>query len=421
LTPVFLATLISAQPVVFVDVEPDDGIRDALLVRLVEEGFSLAPRSELAGVDVVVRRGDRGWQVEAVGTDRQLYEIAAEGSVGLQRLELLHRAVAAAEEVKPRPGVEPANSPPSPRVQVVFADAPTTAAAQAELTAGIVGALLEADVVVTSADVAHDGVVCAWASARGSAATVAMTPDECSQHAAALDGASWEAAQAVSTRIAADVVQRAPWAAQPEPEPAPEPEPEPATDTERPPRLDVAPQPAAPPPRPRRGMVRVGARGGLVGRLQPVDAALGADVRLGSTRGPAGWIDLQIWPTRATGHPGASSLRIVEVVPALGFGWRFVPHPRVALDPGLLLGLDVHAYRSDVDRGRRTDASIEAAFGVAFDIVAGLELGVQVRGGRSARARTHDILGTEVWHRDAWRVAAFVEVAYAFEFGRSRP
>jgi hypothetical protein len=229
----------------------------------------------------------------------------------------------------------------------------------------------------------------------------------------------------------ADAPQWIARAVTPEPAPVPVPEPTPAPaaaakEPTAPPvsvrseplaAADPDDRPAATEPSDRRKIVlRLGARGGLVARVRPVDGAASADVRLGRFAGPSAWLDVQVWPSSAA----EGRLRIVEAVPALGLRWRFVVHDRVALDAGALVGVAVHAYALSGRRDVTADISGELAGAIGIRLVRSLQLEAELRGGLVGRDRRHQIGNVPVWERDAWRVSAFAGFSWGFDLRRRR-
>lgn len=412
-----------ARPSVHVDADAaGDELRGWLLVRLSEEGFELVPTSAGAEVDLRVARDDEGWIVDAEGADRQSYRVT-EGPGSVQRLEVLHRAVAAVEEVVARP-FEPSQTP---RVAIELG-AGGDLEARDRIAAEVTLAVLAAGGRVVAAGAPYDRVVCA-------------TPRDDTGFALASGEGSCEAAEVVAIAdtpgwvahalapAPGDVLPPDPSAAEEAAPPAPLEET--ASSREEVPtreRQTERPGPSPPPAEPdrtakeRRPVLRIGARGGLVARTGPVDPAVGVDLRLGRAVGPTAWIDAQVWPSRA------GPLRIVDAVPAAGLRWRFDVHDRVSLDVGALLGLAVHTWSvtgsSEVPAGRRAgrrfDVSGELAGALGLRIVRSLQLELELRGGLTGRARTHLLGVDDAWSRSAWRIVAYGGLGWTFDLRQTR-
>jgi hypothetical protein len=411
-----------ARPSVHVDAEAaDEALRGWLVVRLSQEGFELVPEAQQAEVDLkLVRDGDE-WIVEADATDRQAYRVA-DGPANLQRLEILHRAVAAAEEVQPR-ALAPEGSGAIPRV-AIDVDPAATAEARDRLAAQVTLAVLAAGARVAAPGTAHDRRVCAAEDDAGVVLGSGEGSCAAAEVVAIAEAPRW-IARAVTAPTAAAASEPEPdgaaeLAPQPEAkaEPAPETEPAPArAAAARPIRAEPAVPSRATNAAARRPLaLRLGARAGIVARTRPVDGAVGADVRIGRAAGPSAWLDVQVWPSREA----AGNLAIVETLPAVGLRWRFVVHDRVALDAGALVGVAVHAYRSTTLRGSVADVSGEIAGALGIRLVRTLELQLEARGGLAGRSRAHEIDGRIAWERNAWRISAFAGLSWGFSLGGRR-
>jgi hypothetical protein len=105
----FFATSAGTQPAVRVDThemveggltpEEEQQVRGALLVRLVDEGYVIAPAGGDASMSLVVRRSTRGWSVEAGGRHAYAYHVN-EGPLAVLSLEILQRATMALDAVR---------------------------------------------------------------------------------------------------------------------------------------------------------------------------------------------------------------------------------------------------------------------------------------------------------------------------------
>lgn len=409
-----------ARPSVHVDIDATgDELRGWLVVRLSEEGFELVPDGAPAEVDLRVARERDAWVVRANAIDHQSYRVS-DGPENLQRLEVLHRAVAAAEEVEPR-AIDASEATAIPRVAIDL-DPAAQAEAREQLAAQVTLAVLAAGARVAAPGAAHDRRVCAAQAEAG----VVLGSGEASCTAVEVvaigEAPQWIAKAVAEPPSASAVVEPASAAevepAEPTAEAAPgEKEPEATPEESR----EASVRAAIDPPRVseaqrRRLVLRVGARGGLVARVRPVDGAVGADLTLGRFAGASLWLDMQVWPSRGS----AANLVIVETVPAVGVRWRFLVHDRVSLGAGALVGVAVHAYRSDTRRGTVADISGEVGGGVGVRVVRSLEVGLEVRGGLVGRDRAHQVAGESAWARDAWRWSACLGLSWGFDLRRAR-
>lgn len=396
--PVYVETAQGADPT------ETASLRDQLMLRLLEEGYPLAPSAAQATRTLRVEPTPGGIRVEAEGEDTRRFEVAT-GPV--LPLEAVHRAMEALDEVTPRPA--PRGAAP-PRI-AVHVEAPPAAISPEELRRMLVHQLLERQSTVVPADADPDAVLCA--EGRGEAIALSRANDA--------DGCGLE------SELSAKLVGIE------SPESGAKPEPDAvaldssldtllATDdpTPRhrvtPERVPVGPAPAASltdareaEPARRGTAVRIGARTGVYGRLSAADAAIGTSLRVGGEPGPAGLFDVLLVPT------SAPDISIFETSIGAGFGWMFSVSPIVALHAQGLGGVQIHRFRQrGAQTGHRVDWTAELPLGASLRLSRGLRLDLLVRAGRSGRDREHRVDDVVVWSRSAWRIGGSVGLSYGW-------
>jgi len=399
--PVFVES--APDPVEGPTAGSDDGqrrsLRDQLMLRLLEEGYPLAPSAEHATRTLRVEMTPRGLRVEARGADTRSFEVAT-GPV--LPLEAVHRAMEALDEVTPR---VPTEAEPPPRHAVHVDGAPTEASPEAVRRA-LVHSLLARHSTVVPLDAEPDAVLCA----HGDGATISLSRGEhggdCTDAAATAVPVTWsgpdpsgldDSVDALVDALMGRPAPTAPTTAQPS---API----------RPPAANTglsAPRQAEPV---RRGpTVRIGARAGIYGRLSSADAAVGTTLRVGGEPGPGGLFDVLMVPA------SAPDISIFETSISAGFGWMWAPTPTVALHLQGLAGLQIHRFRQrGAATGHRFDWTAEIPVGASLRLARRLRLDLRVRGGRTGRGREHRVDDAVVWSRNAWRIGASVGLSYGW-------
>ncbi|MCX4246868.1 hypothetical protein [Paraliomyxa miuraensis] len=394
--PVYVERVSSADPT------ETRSLRDQLMMRLLEEGYPLAPSADQATRTLRVEPTPGGIRVEAEGEDTLAFEVAT-GPV--LPLEAVHRAIEALEEVTPRP--TPQGTLPS-RV-AVRVDAPPAAISPDALRRTLVEQLLERHRTVVPLDAEPDQVLCAEGRGEALALSRADEADGCG----------------LASDLQAKLVGLEPVESGREPDPLAldssldallspdEPAPRRTTSSERP-ASTMAPSASLTDDRtlepPRRGpAVRIGARTGVYGRMTAADAAVGTTLRVGGEPGPAGLFDVLMVPS------SAPDISIFETSISGGFGWMFEVSPVVALHAQALGGVLVHRYRQRGARtGHRVDWTAELPLGASFRLPRGLRIELTLRAGRSARDREHRVDDVAVWSRTAWRIGASVGLSYGW-------
>ncbi len=305
--PAAAAELASAPEATASTAPADAQLEEWLAARLVEEGWAIGDARDASVELRLVRRDGAVWIVASAGGRVREVELDASGDA-VGRLEMLHHAMLALEEV----WVEPAANAPTEPVTTAPAAAPATAPAT-------------------------------------------------------------------------------------------------AVDHETPPGERTADAPRIRGPQPKLGG-RIHARAGVIGRKRAIDAAVSLGIRGGRVIGPAFHLELGVWPSRPQ-----RGLTIVEVTPALGFGWSFALGRRVELEPMLLAGVLLHAWRFDGFRRSRVDGSFEAPIELAIRVGRGVRVLVVTSVGIATQAREHIVANTRLWSRGAVRGGISLGLAWGAE------
>lgn len=394
-----LVALSLAPAPVYVEAAPaDDGeetrsLRDQLMLRLLEEGYPLAPSAERATRTIRVELVPEGIRVEARGEDIHAFEVST-GPV--LPLEAVHRAMQALDEVTPR--AEPTISPTT-RFAVHVEDAPASISPEA-VRGVLVHQVLDRDGVVVPLDDEPDAVLCAEALGDDLALSRGQTLRDCGRQptVVALDEATVDPESLDDSMQALMEEPEALEVEAREPTPAPRVTPSTGLSIDR--EAD---------PKRRMPAVRVGARAGLYGRVTSADAAVGTSLRVGREPGPGGILDLLMVPA------SAPDISIFETSVSGGFGWMWIVHPVVALHLQGLAGVQVHRFRQrGNEAGNRVDWTAEIPAGASFRLAQGLRLDLTVRGGRTGRPREHRVADVVVWERNAWRIGGAVGLSYGW-------
>lgn len=368
-------------------------LRDQLMLRLLEEGYPLAPSAEHATRTLRVEPTPAGIRVQAQGQDTLAFEVAT-GPV--LPLEAVHRAMEALDEVTPRP--LPAGAEP-PRVAVHVEGAePET------LRHALVQQLLARRSTVVPPDAAPDAVLCVQARTNALALARAANVQGCTDaphpRVVALDPQAGPDPVALAASLDAVLVHGT--------KPSPRPDP-----------VEIEPLDPVPaagltaerePPADGRGLaVRLGARTGIFGRLTAADAAVGSSLRVGGEPGLGGIVDVLLVPT------SAPDVSILETSVSGGLAWTIGLSRTVALQLQGLGGAQVHRFRQrGADPGIRVDWTAELPVGVSLRVARGLQIDLMVRAGRSGRAREHRVDDVVVWSRSAWRIGGSVGLSYGW-------
>lgn len=384
------------------EAEPTQSLQDQLMLRLLEEGYPLAPSADQATRTLRVRPTSDGIRVEAEGEDTRRFEVST-GPV--LPLEAVHRAIEALDEVTPRP--QPRGS--APRRVAVHLQAPPTRVSPDALRRTLVLGLLQRRRTVVPLDAAPDAVLCVAGQDDGLALSRAADAEGCERSPGAMPrepGHRVELAEAEPDPTALQASLDALLAAD---DPSP--------------RRPVAPAltPAAVTPamglstdrtrepEPRGLAVRIGARTGIYGRLTSADAAVGTSLRVGGEPGPGGILDVLMVPT------SAPDISIFETSVSGGFGWQFAVSPTVSLHVQGLGGVQVHRFRQrGAQSGHRVDWTAEVPLGASLRVTRGLQIDLAIRAGRSGRDREHRVDDVVVWSRSAWRVGGSVGLSYGW-------
>lgn len=398
--------------------EPDAETRSLhgqLMLRLLEEGYPLAPTAEHATRTLRVEPSPDGIRVQARGLDTRTFEVAT-GPV--LPLEAVHRAMEALDEVTPR--AEPTGAEPR-RVAVVLGAAQVDGVEPEALRRTLVQRLLSRQQTVVLADADPDAVLCVQAQGDALALSRATAASECHPAPRQTPGPAPSPSGPAASPSGAQIVALA----------GSEPDPEaldasldslledrsPASRT-----LDIEPlAPTGPSPAtglaarrtpadPGRGVaVRLGARTGLYGRLSAADAAVGSSLRVGGEPGFGGIFDVLLVPT------SAPDISIFETSVSGGLGYAVALSPGVALQLQGLGGVQVHRFRQrGAEPGHRVDWTAELPVGVSLRVARGLQIDLMVRAGRSGRAREHRVDDVVVWSRNAWRIGGSVGLSYGW-------
>lgn len=397
-----LMALALAPAPVYVEAAPQDdseetrSLRDQLMLRLLEEGYPLAPSAERATRTLRVEPIAEGIRVEARGEDIHAFEIAT-GPV--LPLEAVHRAMQALDEVTPR--AEPEVTPLT-RFAVHVQDAPISIAPEV-VRGALVHQVLDRGGVVVPLDDEPDAVMCAEALGDDLAISRGQTLRDCGRQptVVAVDDADAATLDRSSLDESMQTLMEEPEQLEVEAREAP---PKPRMPPTVGVSTDRAPRATRPGP-----AVRVGARAGLYGRVTSADAAVGTSVRVGREPGPAGIVDLLMVPA------SAPDISIFETSVSGGFGWMWIVHPVVALHVQGLAGVQVHRFRQrGNEAGNRADWTAEIPLGASLKLARGLRLDLTVRGGRSGRPREHRVDDVVVWERSAWRIGGAVGLSYGW-------
>ncbi len=372
-------------------------LHDQLMLRLLEEGYPLAPSAEHATRTLRVEPTGDGIRVEAHGLDIESFSVAT-GPV--LPLEAVHRAMEALDEVTPR--AEP-TVPQPPRVAVHVDDSPTGRSRE-DVRRLLVQRLLarQGTVTVVPLDAAPDTVLCAQGQGGELALSSGSDVGDCGQASAPqLVTMHDDPADSLGLDRSIDSLVGEPRV------------------TDQPPRETTTTSRTTPaagvttdrdPPAPTEGTaVRIEARTGIYGRITSADAAVGTTLRVGREPGPAGLFDVLMVPS------SAPNISVFETSISAGFGWMWALTSTVALTLRGLGGVQIHRFRQrGATAGHRADWTAEIPVGTSLRLARGLRLDLALRGGVAGRAREHRVDDEIVWERSAWRVGGSVGLSYGW-------
>lgn len=396
------AAVVLVPAPVFVETAPTEGsaetrsLRDQLMLRLLEEGYPLAPSADQATRTLRVEPTPDGIRVQAHGEDTRRFEVAT-GPV--LPLEAVHRAMEALDEVTPRATPLRASGP---RVAVHVGTPPPSTSSEA-LRRTLVHRLLGRDHTVVSVDDEPDAVLCVDGRDDALALSTADDADGCGPdpdaRLVALDDAEPDP-EALDASLDALLTADDPTPRRP---PVPAVRPRGTT-----PAVGLSTERTAP-PEPRGPAVRLGARAGVYGRLTAADAAVASSLRVGGEPGPGGLLDVLMVPA------SAPDISIFETSVSGGFGWMFAVTPVMALHLQGLAGVQIHRFRQrGAEAGVRVDWTAEVPVGASLRVARGLRIDLSVRAGRSGRDREHRVDDVVVWSRSAWRIGGSVGLSYGW-------
>lgn len=379
--------------------ESTRSLRDQLMLRLLEEGYPLAPTAEDATRTLRVEATPRGIRVQARGEDTRTFEVST-GAV--LPLEAVHRAMEALDEVTPR--THPTGAPTPRHALYVDASPAGPGASPEALRRTLVQRLLERRITVVPPEADPDAVLCA--ESRGNVVALSRASDVEGCREASLTpqlvALEQDEPERVALEASLDTLLPDPTQVQPSLEIEPiGPANGPAT---------VGLSSSRTPASEGRGVVvRIGARTGIYGRLTAADAAVGTSLRVGGEPGPGALLDVLMVPA------SAPDISIFEASVSGGFGWMFALSRTVGLHLQGLGGVQVHRFRQrGADAGHRVDWTAELPVGVSLRVARGLQIDLSLRAGRSGRAREHRVDDVVVWSRSAWRIGGSVGLSYGW-------
>jgi hypothetical protein len=375
-------------------------------VRVLEEGYDLAPGPDTADAAVVVRAHGEDLEVEATGPGGQRRHAVEQGPPAVRRLEVLHRALM---------GIEATVGTPSERSGSALAI--RASGGTEPLVTALVAAAVADGVRVTMQPAAGDVLVCV--QKRGDLAEVGFGPASagCAPPSVVtsltdeVDASARDLVLRVTPDLRPPSVPAAP-PAEDRPPPAPRtnarvlaPEPVVATPTVIERADELAPLQGPP-----RAEFRLGMEGGIVSRGPYVDASMRTHVRMGRYDGLGGRLEIGVIPS------GGPLLRVVDTILAVGPDWQrtFGRHRRARIHVATTVGADLHTYGSD----GATAADVSWVCGLPVSYSHGLggdtRIHVTALGSVSGVATSHRV-GDEVpWARSAWGIGAAVGFSYGW-------
>jgi hypothetical protein len=391
-----------------VAVEADPALHDLrrwVALRVLQEGYELAPSVEQAETTVVLRARGEDLEVETLGPAGERRFAVEGGPDALRRLELLHRVLIGVETTRDEAATTEPTIPRAPGLAVHAEGAGADA---------LLGALLDAaradGTWVTMSPQPDDTLVCV--APRGDLVEVGIgdAADGCAPPSVVVSGTD---ALDVGAR---DVV----FAARREPEPAPvadssrdgdptpAPDPAPGRGDDSAPVAPSVREEHAPLQGPPRAELRLGMEGGIVVRGAAIDPGMRVQTRMGAYDGIGGRLELGVIPAAGGG------VRAVDTVLCVGPDWQASLGKRGRFRVGTTVGADIHSY-SIVGR-TAADVSwiFELPVSFSYALRGDTRIALSALPGIAGVTTSHTVGGEEVWRRTAWRVGAAIGFSYGW-------
>lgn len=404
--------MLLARPVVGVEVQSSsqaqqtDALRGWLAARLLEEGYDVAPDRQGADARVSVSAHPGGVSVEAWGEGQRSYAVE-DGPEAVQRLEILHRALQGVEAVLPAPDPSATRAP---GLAMSFAGGRDDA-----LIAEVVNAARSEGLVVRAVPDDADTLVCV--TQRGELAEIGIgaAVDGCAPADTVVTNSDEATRRDAASQIVARVASQQTAGLVPDVGSLPQPEatidPEIASivgDGEAsagryaiaPAGTDIGLATTAaldPADAPARAEVRFGADAGFVSR-QAFDPAVRGRLRVGRVDGMAARVDVGVLPSSSTEH-----IQVVDTLLLAGADYQLGRNERVRGSFGLLLGADIHSFRTDLNRGADVDFTAEAPLTLSVGLRGGARVDATAHAGYSNNRFRHESMNLGSWDRSAWR------------------
>ncbi len=353
-----------------------------LLVRLLEEGYTVVPEPDQAGIAISIAADAEGYVVVADGAEHRSYAVSA-GPASVVSMEILHRAILALDQSgKP----EPVRADAGAAAAAVEVLGQPDQALERQLREKAALALSKAGLTLVHPSQPHDRVLCIDADGERILLGNGPTRAACSDavEVARLGDPNAEIASAV----------RAGFVAKSGPSPA---------EHDRGPSK---PPPAAKPQR-REGSARpipieVGAAGGVLLRGGGSDPLLQVRADAGEGLCLRGQAELSFSSV-------PEGLDVLEPSLQGGVAWCERGDHRAQVSIGLVGGVRLHHYEFDDEAGNRVGwqaaVPVDVSFVVAPAIVRfGAEVGV------AGPTIEHEVLGVPVWRRSGTFVALVLGV-----------
>ena len=418
-----LGLMLVARPVVGVSVEssPDatqaDALRGWLATRLLEEGYDVAPSHDVADARVSVLARPGGVSVDAWGDGQRSYAVE-DGPEAVQRLEILHRALQGVEAVLPAPDHDAARPP---GLAIVFEGARDEA-----LVAEVVNAARSEGLVVRAVAEDADALVCV--TRRGELAEVGVGPaqDGCAPADTVVttsdDVGRRDAAETIIARVATDFGGGlVPDVAIIDPETmvgdadlaaiVDDGEASAGVYALTPAGTDVGLATSAAlegTVQPAKAEVRFGADVGFVNR-ESFDPAVRGRLRVGRIDGMAARVDVGVLPSSSSEH-----IQVVDTLLLAGADYQLGRNDRVRGSLGVLLGADIHTFRTDLNNGADVNFTAEVPLALSIGLRGGARIDAIAHGGYSNMRFHHESMHLGTWDRSAWRVGLTVGLSHGW-------